>query len=719
MTPESAGANGSGADNLAIAFRKRLGQLGAPGVVPLEVAEKFEADSQYFPTPIQMFQFYDKYSRFSHETGRRETWVETVDRGVSYLKQLSEHRLSDEVYLRIRQHILEMKSMPSMRLLAMAGPAAERHNACIYNCSYLPIEDLRAFSEALLISMSGCGVGFSVEGKYVSNLPEIRRQTGEHLGVHTIPDTTEGWIAAVNFGLETWFGGKDIDFDYSEIRPAGSVLKVKGGRASGPEPLKEFMAFARKRILAKQGIKLSSLDAHDIMCMVGQAAVSGGVRRTAMISLFDFDDREMLECKNGDNLSGNEQRWNANNSAVWPEGITNEQIIEQFRVMHEGQRGEPGIFNRGAANATKPARRKDAEFGTNPCGEIYLRPYQFCNLTIAVARQEDTLESLKEKVEVAAIIGTIQSMATNFPGLRDKWRQNCEEERLLGVDITGQMDVPHLMTPENLGLLKDVAVATNARYADLLGIARSAAVTCNKPSGNSSQLLDCSPGIHARHSRQYIRNIRVSAHSPMYKVLREANVPMNPENGSTSDNAITWVIPFPVQAPEGALTRGDLSAIAQLEFWLRNKTNWTEHNPSCTINYSEEELPQMVEWVIAHQSQIGGLSFLQRFDAQYDQMPYQEVTREEFLVATASFPQIDFSRIVLHESEDYTTASQELACFADGCEVDPEPLGQEYYSNTSGENAGSPITRPEKSIPTRPQRITGEYFDSGVAQAGE
>jgi ribonucleoside-diphosphate reductase alpha chain len=639
--------------------------------VPEKVRSAFEEAKQYFPSPLQQFQFFDKYARFNYELGRRETWIETVDRAVDYMHELAGDRLPSETYQRIRRTILEMRAMPSMRLLAMAGPAARRNNITIYNCSYQPVESIDSFVEALIISMSGCGVGFSVESKYVENFPRVKRQTGAAPRLFTVDDSAEGWADALRFGFETWFDGGDVRFDLSQLRPSGAPLKIKGGRASGPEPFRIMLDFVRSRVLARQGTFIRPIDAHDMMCAVGNAAVSGGVRRTAMISLFDYDDDEMRLCKNGDFERDNSQRWNANNSAVWPDGGLNQTaFIKQFLEMVDSGRGEPGIFNRMAANTMKPARREQAEFGTNPCGEINLRPWQFCNLTAAVARADDTFESLREKVEVATIIGSIQSMATHFPGLRPMWARNCEEERLLGVDITGQMDSPAAQDAQIKRQLKEIAIEVNRKTAQQLGINPSASITCVKPSGNSSQLLDCSSGLHARWAPYYVRNVRVATHSPLFSVLRDAGVPMDPENGQTPENANTWVIHFPVKAPEKSITRTHRSAVEQCEYWLQNKLYWTEHNPSCTITYQPDEVIDLMRWVWEHRDEIGGLSFLPSFDANYAQMPYVEITREEFERRAAEFPEIDFSKIWRYEEKDLTTAAQELACSSGACEID-------------------------------------------------
>jgi ribonucleoside-diphosphate reductase alpha chain len=653
-----------------ILYRAERAQMRLERPIPAQVREAFAESDKYFPTQLQKFQFYDKYSRFNYDLGRRETWIETVDRAVDYLRELSQSRLQPEVYARIRAGMLEMRAMPSMRLLAMAGPAARRNNITIYNCSYMPVESIDAFVEALIISMSGCGVGFSVENRYVENFPRIRRQSNAAPKTFVIEDSSEGWAAALRLGLQTWFDGGDIHFDYSLLRPAGAPLKTKGGRASGPEPLRKMLEFTRGRVLGRQGSFLHPIDAHDIMCAVGNAAVSGGVRRTAMISLFDWDDAEMHHCKNGDFEHENNQRWNANNSAVWPEGgLTQVELARQILEMVESRRGEPGIFNRQSAINTRPARRQLAEFGTNPCGEIVLRPFQFCNLSIAIARPQDNFDSLKEKVELATIIGTIQSMATHFPGLRPQWKENCEAERLLGVDINGQLDSPIAQDANVQIQLRQFAIEVNQQTAQQLGVNASAAATCVKPSGNSSQLFDCSPGIHTRWAPYYIRNVRVGAHTPIFKVLRSAGAPMDPENGQTPETANTWVIHFPVKAPERAITRKERTALQQCEYWLQNKLNWTEHNPSVTITYHPDEVLDIIKWMWEHREVIGGMTFLPAFDAQYAQMPYVEISAEEYRRLAAEFPQIDFSKLYYYEEEDLTTAAQELACMAGSCDL--------------------------------------------------
>jgi ribonucleoside-triphosphate reductase len=640
--------------------------------IPPEVKDAFDESAAYFPTPLQQFQFFDKYSRYNPELGRRETWKETVDRCVDFLRELSEDRLPDDTYRRIRAAILGMRVMPSMRLLAMAGPAMRRNSMAGYNCSFVAVDSLDAFSEALLISMAGCGVGFSVERAHIEKLPRVAPQTGYVAAPWIVSDSAEGWADALREGLGRWFLGHDIRFDYSLVRPAGSVLRTKGGRASGPEPLKKMLDFCRERILARQGRKLRPIDAHDMMCMVGSAAVSGGVRRTAMISLFDEDDEEMLSAKAPGFDQQHPYRWNANNSAVRSAASMADQqeFARRFLAMVESGNGEPGIFSREVANALKPERRRAWAFGTNPCGEINLRSMEFCNLSAAVVRADDTYESLAEKVGLATIVGTIQSMATTFPGLRPEWKANCEEERLLGVDITGQQDNPSLLTEQVFRRLRRHARDVNAAVAGLLGINPSAAVTCVKPSGNTSQLVDCASGLHARWAPYYVRNVRLASTSPLFPVLKDAGVPMAPENGQDPLNPLTWVVSFPVKAPDGAATRNDRSAVEQCEWWLRNKLHWTEHNPSVTITYKRSEVLDLMKWVWDHREQVGGMAFLPSFDARYDQLPYIEITKEEYERRSAAFPAIDFSKIYRYERDDRSTASSTGACEGPVCLIE-------------------------------------------------
>jgi len=633
----------------------------------------------FFPTPIQNFQFLDKYSRFNYDLGRREYWHETIQRATDFLKELSHDKLSAKEYDRLQNAMLTMQVAPSMRLLAMGGAAARRQNICLYNCSYTPIDSIDALIEILLIGMSGCGTGWSVEKQYVDRLPKVKPQVGlnGHTPTYIVEDTTEGWANAVRFGLESWWEGLAVHYDYTKIRAAGTPLKIKGGTASGPDPLKNLLDFAKQVILNAQGRKLTTLEVHDIACKIAESIVSGGVRRVACICLFDFDDTLMRNCKNGD-ITGNEQRWMSNNSAVWAEDITDQQVAEQMEDMFFGMRGEPGIFSRANAYRLAPERRQKfgkIAYGTNPCGEITLRPYQFCNLSQALVRSVDNEQTLKEKIEIATIIGTIQSMGTKFPGLRPIWQENCEEERLLGVDLNGQMDNIHTQ-PSNpnrhklFSALRDHAIATNKKYAKILGINQSSSITCIKPNGNSGVLYNCASGLHTRWAKYYIRNARIQAQSPIAKLLLDQKAPISPENGQTWENATTYVVHFPIAAPANALTRNDLSAIEQCENWLENKKYYTEHNPSVTISYKENEKMDLLNWVVKHKDIIGGMSFLPSSDAKYDQMPNMEITEAEYEKLLAEFPVLDFTKLAEYEKTDNTTSSMELACVSGVCSID-------------------------------------------------
>jgi len=452
------------------------------------VSKSLSTSSHYFKNPLQQFQFFDKYSRFDPVLRRREAWPETVDRAVGYLRHLGGDRVSTELYADIRKAVLEMHVMPSMRLLAMAGSAAMENSVCIYNCAYMPIVDLKAIVEAFLITMSGCGVGYSVEMRYVSCLPRIKQQQVTNKTTISVPDTTYGQAEALREALVTWFDGGDVIFDLSTIRPAGSPLVTKGGTASGPEAISRMLNLIRSIIFSRRGQELRPIDAHDILCAIISLPIAGGVRPgAAMISLFDLGDEEMRRCKSGDFEHERQQRRYANNSAVWnTSGLSRRTVFEHLRELIESQRGEPGIFNRQGVIDSRPRRRDIAVFGTNPCGEVVLRPWQFCNLSSAIARRYDSVSSLQEKVRIAAAIGTIQSLATDFPGLRPEWKLNCESERLLGVDISGHMDSAVVQRPDIQRYLRNIAIESNRQIATALGICPSPAVTCVKPSGNSS-----------------------------------------------------------------------------------------------------------------------------------------------------------------------------------------------------------------------------------------
>ena len=631
----------------------------------------FEESKKYFKTPLQEFIFYDKYSRYRYDLGRRETWIETVTRAVDFLKELSDNKLPEDDYDMIYNHILNMEVMPSMRLMAMAGKAARRNNLSIYNCSFVTINSIESFVEIMTLSMAGVGVGYSVQKKYTNQLLEVPNQIKSYGDKYIIQDTSEGWSEALRYHLNSLYKGRIVKFDYSLIRPSGTPLKIKGGQASGPEVLEECIEFITKIFSNSTGRKLKPIELHDIACCIGFCSISGGVRRTALISLFDIDDNEMIHSKDGDNVIN--YRWFANNSAVAEEEPEREHFDSIINALFDGKRGEPGFYFLFNAQNLAPKRRDGSKIkGLNPCGEVTLRDMQTCNLSSVVCRENDTIQDIARKIVVATVIGTIQSMADDFWAVRDTWKKNQQEERLLGVDLNGQMD-SRLMAEDSYGhiheFLKELAVDVNKKYAKKLGINQAAAVTCIKPNGNSSQLVNSASGIHPRYSPFYIRNVRVSVHSPVYKVLFASGVPMSPEVGQEWSNMTTAVVHFPVKAPDNAKTRSDFSAIDMCEFWKLNKQYYTEMNPSVTINYKLEEQDELREWLWKNRMIIGGMAFLPQSDAKYDLMPYQEITEKEYEDLIMEFPVIKWELLEEFEHEDNTKAAQELACMSGHCEI--------------------------------------------------
>ena len=560
-----------------------------------------------------------------------------------------------------------------MRNMAMAGAAAERNNICSYNCAYGVPDDLYFFYEAVTILMSGTGLGYSVESRYTNKLPKIKKSSEDPRPImFRVSDTSEGWAEAVYFGITQWMKGNNVNWDLSNIRPSGSPLKVKGGRASGPDVLKESLKSIEAIIDSRRQRDnegwLRPIDVHDIMCHIARCIVSGGVRRSAMIALFDKDDAYMRTCKSPGNIEGNEQRYLANNSAVFEGDISYNEMNFFMKQMFDSNAGEPGIFSRTAIKHTLPERRQyNLHFGTNPCAEIILRPFQFCNLSSVVVRPSDDYEQLRYKVHIATLIGTLQSMADHFPGLRQVWQDNQREERLLGVDLNGIMDSPFVRDHNLLQTLKKEAVQVNKHYAEKLGINQAAAVTCVKPSGNSSVMLDTSPGIHARWSDYYIRRMQLNDSNPILPVLQMYGVPTEPSTYLPH----TYVAEFPVAAPAGAITNGTFNAIDQLENWKLFKLHWTEHNPSCTISYRPDEQQDIIEWLYANQECIAGLSFLPKSDAVYSQMPYEAISEELYSELASVFP-TDIDWETLHSLEadagDQTNASQIAACSSDKCQ---------------------------------------------------
>lgn len=646
--------------------------------VPERVKRLAAESKQYFKNPLAEFVYYRTYSRWIEDEGRRETWIETVDRYMGFMREKLADRLTDAEYADVRQAILAQQVMPSMRLMWSAGKAARNNNASAYNCSFVAPTKLDDFAEIMFLLMCGVGVGFSVESQNVQLLPIIRRQTGQQLPVHEVVDSKEGWGDALKIGLNAWYEGLDVRFDFSKVRPAGARLHTMGGRSSGPGPLRALLDFSRTKILANQGKRLGNLDVHDIICKIGEVVEMGGVRRSALISLSDFDDDDMRQAKSGHFYINNPQRSMANNSAVYESRPRAVDFLDEWLALAKGGTGERGLFNRGGLPAQLPARRWQkfepywARCGTNPCGEIILRSKQFCNLTEVVARAEDTPETLARKMRLATILGTYQSTLTDFPYISREWRDNCEEERLLGVSITGQWDCAAARQPEVLTKLRDLAVATNAEYAARFGVNASTAITCVKPSGTVSQLVDSASGMHPRYARYYLRRIRISATDPLFAMLKEQKFPYHPEVGQLEASATSFVFEFPIKAPEGCTTRGDLDAIQQLEFWKTVKLNYTEHNPSVTISVAQDEWIATAHWLYDHWDILGGLSFLPRSDSVYELAPYEEISAEEYERRVASLPQVDFSHIVAYEKEDTTKGAKEFACVAGQCELDPE-----------------------------------------------
>ena len=644
--------------------------------VSSEIKTLVTDSKKYFPNQLSEFIFYSTYSRWLEEKGRRETWVETVDRYVNFMRENLGNKLKKTEYEEIRTYMLEMKAMGSMRLLWSAGAPARASNVCVYNCSFIAPARWQDFAEIMYISMCGTGVGFSVERQTVESLPLIKRQTGKKLPVFVIGDSKEGWGDALAHGMSAWALGTDVEFDYSRIRPRGARLKTMGGRASGPEPLRNLLDFTRERMLARQGRHLTTLDVHDIVCKIGEIVVAGGVRRSALISLSDLDDVEMREAKNGQFYYTNPQRSMANNSAVYNEKPTMQQFLDEWHNLVVSGSGERGIFNRGSLKKQLPARRWKLfeegfwQSGTNPCGEIILKSKQFCNLSEVVVRPEDTEESLMGKVRVATILGTYQASLTRFPYLSKEWKKNCEEEALLGVSMTGQWDNKAVRDPQVQRRLKEVAIETNRKYAKRFGINSGAAITAVKPSGNGSQLFDCASGMHPRHAPYYIRRVRIEGHNPLKQLLEDEGVPCVLEVGQSKESATTFVLEFPVKAPEGAIVKGDLSALDQLEYWKTLKENYCEHNPSVTVSVAGDEWLQVGDWVYRHWDLVGGLSFLPKSEHVYQLAPYEEISAERYHALASVFPAIDFSKLVLYETADQTTGGKELACVGGVCEID-------------------------------------------------
>lgn len=668
-----------------ILYRDKRSQMRSGQIeIPAHVQKLVDESKRYFAgNPLGEFVYLRSYAKWIPAEGRRETWIETVQRYMDFMRENVGDKLTEKEYAEVQEAILTQQVMPSMRLMQFSGDAARRTNVCAYNCAYIAPTKLQDFAEIMYVSMCGTGMGFSVESQNIQALPQIKAQTGEVLPTHVIDDSKEGWCDALTLGLKTWYDGKDVTFDYSQIRPAGARLKTMGGKASGPAPLRALLDSAREKIFSRQGRRLRNIDAHDIICKIGDCVVAGGVRRSAMISLSDLDDEQMRDAKKGQFFMSDPHRSIANNSAVYNEKPTNEEFMDEWIALMKSRSGERGIFNRSGLMKQLPARRiKEWEgtgyvsngrvtgpAGTNPCGEIILKSKQFCNLTEVIARADDTKESLLKKARVATILGTYQSTLTYFPYLSKDWTTNCESERLLGVSVTGQWDSKASRNPEILQAMRAETQKVNQKYAKRFGVNASTAITTVKPSGTVSQTLDVASGMHARHAPYYIRRVRISATDSLYKLMRDQGVTCFPEVGQTQDEANTYVLEFPVKAPEGAVCKDDLSAIDQLEHWKLVKQNYTEHNPSVTISVGDDEWVAVASWVYENWEIVGGLSFLPRSNHVYRLAPYEAITKERYEVLKAAFPQIDYGRLLQYERTDETEQKRELACAGGTCEI--------------------------------------------------
>ena len=643
------------------------------------------------PTDYQNFIATSRYARWLDDEQRRETWQETVDRYINYITHKEETmdtlRESTSMWstmkTELRNAITRLDVMPSMRALMTAGLALERDNTAGYNCSYLPVDDPKSFDEAMYILLCGTGVGFSVERHYINKLPEVPEYLYNSDTCIVVKDSKEGWAKSFRMLVALLYAGEIPTWDVSKIRPAGARLKTFGGRASGPAPLVDLFNFTVNMFKANTGKKLSSYDCHSIMCKIGEIVVVGGVRRSAMISLSNLSDIRMRHAKSGQWWQDAPHMALSNNSVAYTDKPDGETFLREWTGLVESKSGERGIFNRVASKkqVEKYGRRDpNFEFGTNPCSEIILRPYQFCNLTEVVIRADDTKETLKHKIKLATILGTIQSTLTDFPYLRKVWKKNTEEERLLGVSLTGIMDCPltngtsskntllsHVHLEELLQELRQVAVDTNKEWAEKLNIPQSTAITCVKPSGTVSQLVDSASGIHARHSEYYIRTVRGDNKDPLTQFMIEQGIPSEPDVTKPND---TTVFSFPVKSPTGCVTRNDLTAIQQLEMWMIYQRYWCEHKPSVTITVRDDEWMEVGAFVFKHFDEMSGVSFLPHSDHTYQQAPYQDCTEEEYNAMLDKFVyDINWSQLAEYEKEDTTAGNQTFACSGDVCEI--------------------------------------------------
>ena len=608
-----------------------------------------------------------RYARYLPDLQRRETWEETVDRYIDYF--VGKFNLSGSLPTKLSEAIKSKDVMPSMRCLMTAGEALERDNICGYNCAYVAVDHIRVFGESLYIQMNGTGLGYSVERQYIQKLPEVAEEFHDTDTTVVVRDSKLGWATALDEYVRLLYSGKLPKVDTSRVRPSGAPLKTFGGRASGPWPYERMLINLARIWRGAKGRKLTSIEVHDAMCYIGECVVVGGVRRTSLISLSNHSDERMRHAKMGNWFAENPQRSLSNNSICYTDKPDMGAFLREWVAIHESKSGERGIFNREACENMLPERREGGhEFGCNPCSEIVLRSEQFCNLTEVVAKPDDTLETLRVKVRLATILGTLQSTLTNFRFLRKGWTDNCEEERLLGVSFTGIYDCPALRnaTADDLSDLKHEAIAVNKKWAELLGISQSAAVTCIKPSGTVSQLCDSGSGIHPRWSKHYVRRVRNDKKDPISQAMIDAGVPCEEDKY----NAEAWVFSFPMKSPAKSLTRNDVTPIGQLELWKHFALNWCEHKPSMTCYVPEDSWAEVAAWIWKNWDIVNGISFLPSADEGhiYDQAPYEDLDAEGYKEMNKGFPTtVDWKSII--EDQDATTASQELACVGDHCEI--------------------------------------------------
>jgi len=637
--------------------------------------------SNTIENPYENFIALSRYARWLEDENRRETWGETVDRYfkfmVNQLETKHSYKPDAKVVAELRDAVFNRNVMPSMRSVMTAGSALERENVSGYNCAFLPVDNSRSFDEAMYILMCGTGVGFSVEYKYINKLPALPETLEKSSTTVIVGDSKEGWAKAYRELLGLLWAGQIPQIDISKVRPSGARLKTMGGRSSGPQPLVNLFDFTIQVFKGALGRQLKPIECHDIMCKIGEVVVVGGVRRSAMISLSNINDIEMAAAKSGNWWESNSQRALSNNSVAYSRKPEMAQFIAEWKSLYDSKSGERGIYNVAAAQAqaAKYGRRSaDIHYGTNPCSEIILRPYQFCNLSEVVLREKDTVEDVANKVRLASILGTWQSTLTDFKYIRKIWKDNTEEERLLGVSLTGQFGHKFFSGQEGLTKLGDVldklrefAVATNVEEAEKIGIPASAAVTCVKPSGTVSQLVGVSSGMHAWHSDYYIRTVRGDKKDPITQFLKDTGIPTEDDVMKPND---TYVFSFPVKAPKYAITRDKLTAIQQLEVWLTYQRHWCEHKPSITVSVKEDEWMEVGAWVYKHFDEVSGISFLPYSEHTYVQAPYQEVTKEQYEEMLDKMPKsIDWTALSLYELEDTTTGTQALACVSGECEI--------------------------------------------------